>query len=365
MSKESTAAKKDPSDWFDEIIRPGEDEVVSFQISESYLGAPIKLPIHIWRGERNGPTVLVTAAIHGDELNGTGTIRHIISEQPFDLEAGTLVLVPAVNLIGFQNRSRLLPDGHDLNRHFPGSPDGGTASRIPHCFFEQIVKRSDYCIDLHTTAAGRAAFPSVRADLSNEKVAGIARSVGTEFIIDCKAPKGTLRTSASNIGCATILFEAGEALKLDSDVLEYTLLGIESCLIHLRMVSGKVKKPAYHIETNETQWVRTTKGGFLDFHVAPGDLVKRGEPVATSTDLVGDDPHPIKAPRDGFVLGMTTLPMVAPGDAVCHLSYPSRNELRKIARAHERLSEESLHERMRNDLARGTVMTESTNDVGG
>ncbi|RNC81237.1 MAG: succinylglutamate desuccinylase/aspartoacylase family protein [Phycisphaera sp.] len=357
----SKAAKKDPSDWFGEIIRPGEDEVVSCQISERCLGAPIKLPMHVWRGNRSGPTVLIMAALRGDEINGAGTIRHIISEQPFDLEAGTLVLVPVVNLIGFQSRSRVLPDGHDLNQHFPGSADGGPASRIAHAFFEQVVKRCDFCIDLHTPAAGRATFPYLRADMSNEKVAGLARAIGTEFIIDHKAPKGTVRNAASNVGCATIVLEAGEVSKVESAVVEYNLRGIENCLLHLRMVSGKMNKPEYHIETNETRWIRTNKGGFLDFHVAPGDIVKQGEPVATSTDLVGDDPHPIKAPRDGFVLGMSTLPTVAPGDSVCYLAYPGRSELKKIARAHERLPEESLHERMRNSLARGVMMTDRMN----
>lgn len=359
MAAEKPLTKPDPSDWFGDIIRPGEDEIVSFQTSENYLGDPVKLPVHVWRGERRGPTLLVTAAIHGDELNGTGTIRHIISEQPFELEAGTLVLVPVVNLVGFHNQSRLLPDGRDLNRHFPGSADGGPASRIAHAFFEHIVKRCDYCIDLHTAAAGRASFPFLRADLSNEKVAQLARSIEAEMIIDSKAPKGTLRNAATGVGCATIVFESGEIARVESAVVEHTLKGIENCLLHLGMVGGKIEKPVYHVETNESQWVRANKGGFLDFHVAPGDLVKQGDPIATRTDLVGEELQPIKAPRAGFVLGMRTTPAVSPGDPVCHLAYPSRSEIKKIAKSQEHLAEESLYERLRTDLSRCVAVTDS------
>ncbi|GAB5495037.1 MAG: succinylglutamate desuccinylase/aspartoacylase family protein [Phycisphaerales bacterium] len=363
MTADKSTNKPDASHWFGETIRPGEDEIVSFTISESYSGANIKMPINVWRGEQSGPTVLVTAAVHGDELNGTGTIRHIIREQPFDLKAGTLVLVPVVNLIGFERHSRYLPDRRDLNRSFPGTTGGSLASRLAKGFFDNVVKRCDYCIDLHTAAIRRTNFPNVRADLSNERLASFARSFGAELIVNSKGPKGSLRLEANKIGCATIILEAGEVWKVEPGVVEYALQGIENCLIQLGMISGSPTKPAYRVETNATQWVRAGKGGFLQFHVSPGDIVAKGEMIATNTDLMGDEQNQIKSPRDGIVLGMTTLPSVSPGDPVCHLAYPRKGELKKITRTIEKLSEESLHERIREDLSRGVMVTEADDDV--
>ncbi|NEQ52772.1 MAG: succinylglutamate desuccinylase/aspartoacylase family protein [Leptolyngbya sp. SIO3F4] len=362
MTAGKNTNKPDPSQWFGESIRPGEDEIVSFIISESYSGANVKMPIYVWRGERTGPTVLITAAVHGDELNGTGTIRHIIREQPFDLHAGTLVLVPVVNLLGFERHSRYLPDRRDLNRSFPGTSGGSLASRLAKGFFDNVVKRCDYCIDLHTAAIRRTNFPNIRADLSNERLASFARSFGAELIVNGKGPRGSLRLEANKIGCATIVLEAGEVWKVESGVVEYALRGIENCLKHLGMVNGKPTNPAYRVETNATQWVRAAKGGFLQFHVSPGDTVTKGEMIATNTDLMGDDQNHIKSPRDGIVLGMTTLPSVSPGDPVCNLAYPSKGELKKITRTIENLSEESLHERIRDDLSRGMMVTDSLDE---
>lgn len=348
-----------PSEWFGETIRPGEDESVSFTISESYSGADITLPMNIWRGKHDGPTVLLTAAVHGDEINGTGTIRHIIREHPFELIAGTLVLVPVVNVMGFERHSRYLPDRRDLNRSFPGSATGSLASRLAKAFFENVVKRCDYCIDLHTGAVRRTNFPNVRANLSDERLAAFARAFGAELIVDGNGPKGSLRMAANKIGCATIILEAGEVWKVEPGVVEYALRGIENCLKYLGMVSGKPEKPAYRMETNATQWVRAAKGGFLEFHVAPGDIVEKDEVLATNTDLMGDEQNLIKAPRGGIVLGMTTLPSVAPGDPVCHLAFPTKGELKRVEKAVGKLRDDSLHERVRDDLSRNMMVTDS------
>jgi len=353
-----TPRDPDQGNWFGTHVPPGENASVRMSVGESYLGANITIPLHVWRGATSGPTLLITAAVHGDEINGTGVIRHIIREHPFELAAGTLVLAPVVNIMGFERHSRYLPDRRDLNRCFPGSANGSLASRLAHAFFDGGVRRADYCIDLHTAAVRRTNFPNVRADMANPQLAEFARAFGAELIVDGRGPKGSLRISACKIGCQTLILEAGEVWKVEPSVVEYAHRGISNCLKYLGMIPGKLRRPAYRIETDATSWVRATQGGFLQFHVTPGDIVDKGQPIATNTNLVGDEQHVLRAPRDGIILGMTTLPSVAPGDPVCHLAYPTSGVLDKAERAVRKLNEGSLHERLRDDLARSMHTTE-------
>jgi predicted deacylase len=352
----------DPGLWEGRTVAPGESASVSIVISESYSGADVRVPVHVWRGTEPGPTVGVTAAVHGDEINGTGAIRHIIRERPFELVAGTLVLVPVINMLGFERHSRYLPDRRDLNRCFPGTARGSLASRMARSFFDQVPRRCDYIIDLHTAAVRRTNFPNVRADMSDPKLAALARAFGAELIVEGKGPKGSLRANACRIGCPTLILEAGEVWKVEPGVMAYAIRGIRNCLRHLKMVRGEPEQPTYRVETDSTKWVRASTGGFLEFHVAPGDIVSEGEAIATNTDLLGEDQNVITAPREGVILGMTTIPSVAPGDVVCHLAYPKKGALARAVRAVRRLDTDSLHERVREDLARNVMVTEADTD---
>ncbi|MDF1810257.1 MAG: succinylglutamate desuccinylase/aspartoacylase family protein [Phycisphaerales bacterium] len=345
--------------WVGSQVQPGESASLSVTVSEGYSGTEIMTPVYVWRGIKEGPTVSITAAVHGDEINGTGAIRHIIRQKPFELNSGTLVLVPVVNLLGFERHSRYLPDRRDLNRSFPGSSEGSLASRLARSFFDQIVRQCDYGIDLHTAAVRRTNFPNVRADLSDERVAPFARAFGAELILDGKGPKGSLRASACKIGCPTIILEAGEVWKVEPGVVEYAVRGIRNCLRHLEMVDGQPVEPAFRIETKTTKWIRATQGGFLEFHVSPGEMVEKNHPIATNTDLMGDEQNVIYAPRSGVVLGMTTLPSVAPGDPICHLAFPKKGMFKKVEKTVSKLGDDSLHERVRDDLARNIRIVDS------
>lgn len=351
--------EQDPAEWFGHRVEAGASASLEVVVSESHSGADITIPVHVWRGLQDGPTVSITAAVHGDEINGTGTIRHLIREKPFELVAGTLVMAPVINILGFERHSRYLPDRRDLNRSFPGSKTGSLASRLARSFFDSITTRCDYGIDLHTAAVRRTNFPNVRANMGDERLAAFARAFGAELIVDGKGPKGSLRQSACKIGCATLILEAGEVWKVEPSVVEYAKRGIMNCLRFLEMIEGVPVKPAYRVETDATKWVRATHGGFLEFHVAPGDIVSAKDPIATNTNLMGDEHNVILAPRDGVILGMTTLPSVSPGDPVCHLAYPRKGVLDKVERAVRGLDEYSLHERMRDDLARNMMVTEA------
>ena len=353
---------KNSSRWFGTEVPPGTYLSTSFGVSENYSGSSVEIPAFVWRGEKDGPTVFITAAVHGDEINGTGVIRRLIRNRPFELLAGTLVLLPVVNLLGFERHTRYLPDRRDLNRSFPGSPNGSAAARMAWAFFEEVFIRCDYGIDLHTAAVRRTNFPNVRADMSNKRLAAFARAFGADLIVNGKGPKGSLRQSASKAGCATLILEAGEVWKVESGVVEYATRGITNCLQFLGMVQGKPEEPPYRVETDASKWVRASQGGFLEFHVGPGDIFAKDEAIATNTDLTGDDQNVILAPRDGIVLGMTTIPSVAPGDPVCHLAYPRKGVTKKISRVVDHLGGDSLHERMRDDLASSVHLTDPKKD---
>ncbi len=331
-------------------IGRGEVVDVGIEISESYSGVPIELPVRVWRARRRGPAVFVTAAIHGDELNGTGIVREILTEEPFELRRGTLVLVPVVNLPGFERHSRYLPDRRDLNRCFPGSATGAPASRLAAKIFRQIVRRCDYGIDLHSAAVRRTNFSNVRADLRDPEVRRIALAFGSEIVIDNQGPKGSFRRAACEAGCPTIVLEAGEVWKIESAVVELGVRGVRNVLIELGMVDGELERAAYQALVKRTRWVRAELGGILQFHVAPGEVVEAGQPLATNTSLLGAENRVLRCPADGVILGMTTLPAVSPGDPVCHVALP-RKKIARIREAREEAPEECLHERLRDDLA--------------
>lgn len=351
-------ASRSSATWFGKRVAPGAGASLAAVISEAASGRDIEVPVHVWRGALPGPTVCVTAAVHGDEINGTGAIRHLVRERPFQLTSGTLVLVPVVNILGFERHTRYLPDRRDMNRSFPGTRDGSLASRMAWSFFHQVIERCDYCIDLHTAAVRRTNFPNVRADMSDARLAAFARAFGAELIVESEGPKGSLRRAACKAGCATLILEAGEVWKVEPTVVEYAVRGVTNCLKFLRMVDGEPEEPAYRVETDTTSWVRARAGGFLEFHVAPGDIVDAQERIATNTDLLGREQNVIRAPRSGIVLGMTTMPSVSPGDPVCHLAYSRKDTLRRVEGVVDALANASLHERVRGDLARSVHVTD-------
>lgn len=328
----------------------GQTQDIRLKVSETSLGEPISMPLRVIRAKRPGPVVFVLAAVHGDELNGVGIIRKLLLENSLELQSGTLLMIPVVNLFGFENHSRYMPDRKDLNRCFPGSLVGSQSSRLAAIIFEEIIQKSHYGIDLHTATGRRTNFPHVRGSLKNESVRRIARAFGCELIVNNAGPKKSLRREAVDAGCATITVEAGEASKMEPAVLETGVRGIVNVLVELEMVAGKLVPPIYRAKINKTKWIRATAGGILQFHVGPGDLVEAGAPLATITTLLGDEQSCLFSPCDGVIMGMATSPMVKPGEPICHLAVPV-GKLEKIRNAREKACAESLHTQVREDLA--------------
>ncbi|HPF38212.1 MAG TPA: M14 family metallopeptidase [Phycisphaerae bacterium] len=308
-----------------EAVQLGETRDLKLKISEQFTGDPVGVPIRVMRGRKRGPTLFVTATVHGDELNGMGVIHEIMYGAQLELIAGTLILVPVVNVFGIETQNRYMPDRRDLNRFFPGFKNGSLTSRVAFLLFEEIAKKSDFGIELHSAAQPRTNFPNIRGDLKNADVRRLAWAFGCELIIDGKGPDGSFRREATKAGCPTIILEAGEPLKIEQEAVEVGVRGVNNVLRELGMVAGDPVLPPYQVRISRSTWVRAEVGGILRFHVKPGDPVEQGQRIATNASVFGERQNILEAPCDGIVLGMTTLPMVKPGEPVCHIAVPSRS----------------------------------------
>ena len=352
-----------------QVVAPGQTLDLEIEVSERSSGIPVTLPVRVWRGAEPGPVVFVSAAIHGDELNGTGIVRSLAMDPGFELRSGTLLLVPVVNVLGFERRVRYMPDRRDLNRSFPGSAKGSLTARYAHKFFESIVRLSNYGIDLHTGAARRTNYANVRADASHPEVERLALAFGTELVINSPGPSGSLRNSAIEAGCPTIILEAGETLKVERGVVDVGRRGVHNVLIELGMAEGERETPPHQFVVEKTRWIRSNDGGLLDFHVAPGEIVEADQPLATCTDLLGRTRSVVVAPSSGICMGMTTSPAVAPGDPICHLALHDEKNVRTFAKVRDSREEpseedgmEHAQERLRDDLATNLTVSEPTDD---
>jgi len=331
-------------------VPPGETRHFRLLGSESFSGTPVRIPIAVKRGHEAGPRLFLTAALHGNEINGTGAIRDLITDPSMQLKAGLMLLVPVINVLGFDRHSRYLPDRRDLNRCFPGSRTGSLSSRMARTVFDEIVRRCDFGIDLHTAAVRRTNYPNVRGDLSNEGVARLAKSFGCQWIISAKGPRGSLCREATRNSIPTIILEAGEVWKVEPGVISVAHRGVKNVLADLGMLDAVPERPPLQVTIERTKWTRADRGGFLQFHTSPGHIVARGEPLATCTSLLGAERNVIISPFDGVVIGMTTLPAVSPGEPVCHLGRIDPATMESLTGT-RKAKIDPVSQRLRDDLA--------------
>ena len=331
-------------------IDPGQVLDIRLKISETYTGDPIAMALRVVRAAKPGPTLFICAAIHGNEISGTGIVHELMFQKTLQLTKGTVILIPVVNIFGFETNQRNLPDRRDLNRFFPGNLKGSLASRIAAIFTREIVRKCDYGIDLHSAAQQRTNYPNVRGDFSLPAVKKIARAFGSELLVPNKGPMGSLRRSACRARCFTINVEAGAPSKMAPSVIEFGVQGVENVLIELGMLKGSPSKPLYQVQLEKTTWVRAQVGGILRFHILPGDLVERGQALATNYGILGKEQNVLRSPVNGLVLGMATMPTVKPGEPVCHLGIPT-TPLSKIRQRLKKPPLSSLHRKIRRQLA--------------
>ncbi|WDE02391.1 succinylglutamate desuccinylase/aspartoacylase family protein [Thalassomonas actiniarum] len=302
---------------------PGEKRKIELPVAKLYTDANVSLPVHIIRAKKPGPTVFISAAVHGDELNGIEIIRRLISQKNFKISRGTLIAVPMVNVYGVVNQSRYMPDRRDLNRCFPGSAKGSLAGRVAHIFLNEIVKHCDYGIDLHTGAIHRSNLPQIRADMSDEETKLLAEVFGVPVILNANLRDGSLREAAVKLKTKVLLYEAGEALRFDEFSIRAGIKGILNILHHLNMVhkSSSKKKMIEPFIANGSQWLRANASGIVHNKVALGDHIAKGQLLAEIGSPYGDIIDLVKANRSGILIGKQNIPLVQEGEAMFHIAY--------------------------------------------
>ncbi len=334
-----------------ERIRPGESRDLMLKVGESYLGAPVTLPLHVIRAAKPGPRVLLTGAIHGDELNGMGILRQLLYGEPPRLTHGALIIIPVVNVYGLENHTRYLPDRRDLNRMFPGAPNGSLSSRLAHIVFKEVVQKCDYCIDFHTAAVRGTNYPNIRGDLRDPQVRMLARAFGCELIVDGRGPEGSLRRAATHAGVPTIILEAGEVWKIESGVVSVGVRGVNNVLKTLGMMQGEPVAPRFQTKIRKTTWVRAPRSGSISFAANPGDPVAKDQVLATIFSILGGEGEELTAPGYGIVLGVTTMPVAKPGAPIYHMAVVSRPTYQRIKKSVDASSSRYLFSRVSTDLA--------------
>ncbi|TVP73865.1 MAG: hypothetical protein EA340_01855 [Nitriliruptor sp.] len=303
-------------------IEPGERRDLAPLASESYTGDRATLPMAVINGAEDGARVFVTAAIHGDELNGIEVCRRLLDLLDPAALRGSIVVVPIVNVLGVQFGSRYLPDRRDLNRSFPGSHGGSMAARIARLVTEEVITGSDAGIDLHTAANHRTNVPQVRI-ADDERALELAITFGARFVMHAPLRPGSLRAVALDLGVPVLTFEGGQPLRFDEDVIDVALRGILRVLARLDMVDGAPEPAAAEPMVLEaSRWLRAERGGVLELHVGAGDLVQAGQPLWTTTSPLGAERASVAAEAAGYIIGATTLPLVQPGQALLHIALP-------------------------------------------
>lgn len=302
-------------------IPPGTYQRLGWSATELFEGVPISSPVLVVNGTLPGPTLCLAAAIHGDELNGIEMVRRVMHGLNPQKLSGSVVGVPIVNLQGFRRGSRYLPDRRDLNRFFPGNPNGSAASRIAYSFFTEVVRNCDALVDLHTGSFERANLPQLRADLRDPDVVTLTQGFGATVILHSDPADGTLRGAATAAGIPTVTLEAGGPSELELEEVMHGVKGIETLLNTLGMVR-KTRlwgdpEPVYY----RSVWVRANRGGILLADVSLGSSVQRGDLLGTITDPMTNSSTNLYAPFSGRVIGMARNQVVMPGFAAFHVGY--------------------------------------------
>ena len=282
-------------------------------------GTSLDTPVFVTRGRQPGPTLWVSAGIHGDEICGIEAVRQVVKRvDPRDL-SGVLLAVPVVNPLSFMTGSRYLPDRRDLNRSFPGNARGSLAARVAREFMHSIVEPSDVGIDLHSGSDHRFNHPQIRMDLTDERAEELGRVFGAHFLVDAGERDGSLRSAARDAGKPVLLFEGGEAHRFDDAVIEAAVTGVLRVMAHLGMLDQEPPAPTEVTTIRKTRWIRSRRSGLFLSDVEPGQAVDQGESLGRLTDVDSLQERPVLAPAAGWVLGLIRKPVVHQGNALVNL----------------------------------------------
>ncbi len=302
-------------------VLPGTRQTINLPMSLLSNHAPMTIPIHIVHGKKEGPRLFVSAAIHGDELNGVEIIRRLLNLARLPQLRGTLIAVPIVNIFGFVANSRYLPDRRDLNRSFPGSSKGSLTSQLAQVFFKEVVTRCTHGIDLHTGALHRTNIPQIRANLDDPEMERLAQAFSAPLILHSNFRDGSLRLAATDRNIPTMLYEAGEALRFDELSIKMGVRGIVRVMQTLKMLSpSRTVREKTSVVSRSSYWVRAPTGGILRSRVRIGSQIDAKDPLGTVGDPFGETEIVVEARDSGILIGRSNLPVVNQGDGIFHIA---------------------------------------------
>ncbi|MDJ0813468.1 MAG: succinylglutamate desuccinylase/aspartoacylase family protein [Woeseiaceae bacterium] len=315
----AAAGKAEPLMLLGAEIAPGTARRLSWSATELFEGVPVSTPVLVLNGAYPGPTLCLTAAVHGDELNGIEMVRRVMHDLDPGKVSGAVIGIPIVNVQGFRRGSRYLPDRRDLNRYFPGNPNGSAAARIAHSFFANVVMHCDALVDLHTGSFERANLPQIRADLRDPDVVTLTQGFGSMVILHSSPAVGTLRYAATRAGIPAVTLEAGGPSQLELNEVKHGVKGIETLVNTLGMIPKRrlwgEPEPVYY----RSSWVRADNGGILLSDVSLGSSVRKGDILGTITDPMNNARTEVRSPYSGRIIGMARNQVVMPGFAAFHV----------------------------------------------
>jgi predicted deacylase len=302
-------------------VPPGRRRDLEIPVAKLPTDTTLSLPVAVVNGLRPGPRIWLDAAIHGDEINGVEIVRQVLADlRPAELH-GTVIAVPIVNVFGFVNQARYLPDRRDLNRAFPGSRRGSLTSQLARLFMTEVVSRCDYGLDFHTGSDHRTNLPQLRVDLTVPGMWDLARAFGAPVVVHAPLRDGSLRSVCAQRGIPLLVYEGGEAHRFNEGAIGVGVDGTLRVLSALEMLPGrKVADGAIPLFVRRTTWERARRSGIIRIDVYPGQQVDKGEQIGMMADAFGARLHPVRAPIKGVVLGYTRNPIVSQGEALVHLA---------------------------------------------
>lgn len=307
----------------EETILPGETKTLNLEIARLHTATKLKIPVIVSRAKLDGPTVLLSAGLHGDELNGVDIVRQIVHKGMNVPKRGTIICIPVINIFGFINQTREFPDGRDMNRVFPGSKTGSLAGRFAHYLVTYILPHVDYAIDFHAGGASRFNAPQIRIAPENAELEELATIFHPPFLLYSTQISGSFRNACAKKGIKMLLFEGGKSLDINSEVSDMGVEGTKRFLRSFDMLKDQFKvdtpKEEMTIITNSV-WVRAKRSGLQHDQVKIGAYVEKGAVLAEISDPYGKENTLMRAPNAGYVINVNDAPIVYQGDAVFHIS---------------------------------------------
>ena len=308
-------------------ILPGQGAVINLNMAKLYTTTSVEVPVIIERSKKPGPVILITAGIHGDEINGVEIVRQLISKNINKPVIGTVICIPVVNVFGFLNVSREFPDGRDLNRVFPGTKNGSLASRFAYQFVQKILPVADFCMDFHTGGASRFNVAQIRIAKDDEVGMKYAKIFNAPFTFHSKTITKSYRETCRRLGKTVLLFEGGKSMDSNKDIAKHGVDGTMRILKHLNMLKPRFDCPESPLDSiliENSSWMRAKYSGLLHIKVICGKHVEKGEYIATITDPYGKFRHKVIATHTGYIINVNESPIVYQGDAIFHISLPAR-----------------------------------------